>query len=236
MITIALIGADGSGKTTIAKKLMDSPPLPLKYLYMGLNIESSNYALPTSRFVYRLKLLKYKRKNKDLEGTKLKNLSLHQLEDNRSIDKRGKLGATARLINRVSEELYRQCIAWIFQIRGYNVLYDRHFIFDAATIQTGKQLKNQRLTTKIHRWFLNNFYTKPNLSILLHAPAEILFERKREVDIEYLSNRTETFLKVGKQLKNFVVIDATQPIDKVFNDVLEVIKNFTVADKNLIFL
>jgi len=231
MITIALIGADGSGKTTIAKKLMDSPPLPLKYLYMGLNIESSNYALPTSRFVYKLKLLKYKRKNKDLKDIKLKNLSLHELDDNRSVDKRGKLGATARLLNRVSEELYRQFISWIFQIRGYNVLFDRHFIFDTATIQTGQQLKNQRMTTKIHRWFLNNFYAEPDLSILLHAPADLLYERKREVDIDYLANRTEIFLSVGKTLRNFVIIDATQPVDKVFKDVIQAINEFLIANK-----
>ena len=42
MATIALIGADGSGKTTIAKMLLESPPAKMKYLYMGLNIESSN--------------------------------------------------------------------------------------------------------------------------------------------------------------------------------------------------
>jgi len=80
MSTIALIGADGSGKTTIARMLLESPPVKMKYLYMGLNTESSNYALPTSRLIYYLKLLKYKKKNKDIKDVKLKNLSLHEFQ------------------------------------------------------------------------------------------------------------------------------------------------------------
>lgn len=226
MKTIALIGADGSGKTTVAKKIMQSPPVPLKYLYMGLNIESSNYALPTSRLAYKVKLWEYKRKHKHLKNVELKNISLHQIDDNRRGDPRGKVGATARLVKRVSEELYRLFISWTFQIRGYNVLFDRHFIFDAATSATGEELKKQRFTNKIHRWFLNNVYSKPDLVIFLNAPAEVLYERKHEVDVEYLKTRTETFLKVGKALKNFVIVDTTQPIEKVFNEVNNTIIDF----------
>lgn len=226
MATIALIGADGSGKTTIAKMLLDSPPAKMKYLYMGLNIESSNYALPTSRLIYYLKLLKYKKKNKNIKDVKLKNLSLHNIEEDRTVDKRGKLGAFARLANRMAEAWYRQVISWIFQLSGYTVLYDRHYIFDSSTNQTGEELKNQRLTTKIHQWMINNMLSKPKLVFLLHAPPEVLFERKGEADIEYLKARTESFMKVGKSLKNFIVVDATQPIDKVFADVFSESKKF----------
>jgi thymidylate kinase len=226
MATIALIGADGSGKTTIAKMLLDSPPVRMKYLYMGLNIESSNYALPTSRLIYYLKLLKYKKKNKNLKDVKLKNLSLHELNDDRSIDTRSKIGATARMVNRMAEAWYRQIISWIFQLRGYTVLYDRHYIFDSSTNQTGEELKKQRLTTKMHRWMINNLLSKPKLVFLLHAPPEVLFERKGEADIEYLKARTESFLKVGKGLKNFIIVDATQPIDKVYEEVFTKTKNF----------
>jgi thymidylate kinase len=226
MATIALIGADGSGKTTIAKMLIDSPPVKMKYLYMGLNIESSNYALPTSRLIFYLKLLKYKKKNKNLKDVKLKNLSLHQLDDDRSTDTRSKIGATARLLNRMAEAWYRQLISWIFQLRGYTVLYDRHYIFDSSTNQSGEELKNQRLTTKIHRWMINNMLSKPKLVFLLHAPPEVLYERKREANIEYLKARTESFMKVGSKLKNFIIIDATQPIDKVFADVYNKSKEF----------
>jgi len=230
MATIALIGADGSGKTTIAEMLLKSPPVKMKYLYMGLNIESSNYALPTSRLIYYLKLLKYKKKNKNLKDVKLKNLSLHDLNDDRSLDTRNKIGATARMINRIAEAWYRQLISWIFQLRGYTVLYDRHYIFDSSTNQTGEELKKQRLTTKIHRWLINNMLSKPKLVFLLYAPPDVLFERKGEADIEYLKRRTEIFMSAGKQLKNFVIVDAPQPIDKVFADVYNKSKEFLLKN------
>ena len=226
MATIALIGADGSGKTTIAKMLLDSPPAKMKYLYMGLNIESSNHALPTSRLIFYLKLLKYKRKNKDLKNVKLKNLSLHNIEEERTVDKRGKLGAIARLANRMAEAWYRQFISWLFQLRGYVVLYDRHYIFDSATNKTPEELKKQRLTNKIHLWMTNNLISEPKLVFLLYAPPEILYERKREANIEYLQKKTENYMKVGSTLKNFIVIDATQPINKVFADVFNKSKEF----------
>ena len=232
MATIALIGADGSGKTTIADMLLESPPVRMKYLYMGLNIESSNYALPTSRLIYYLKLLKYKKKNKDLKDVKLKNMSLHELDDNRSVDKRNKLGAVARLLNRLAESWYRQLISWVFQLRGFVVLYDRHYIFDSSTNQTNDELNKQRFTTKIHRWMINNVYSKPDLVIFLYAPAEVLFERKGEADIEYLEGRTQSFMKVGKKFKNFITVDATQDVNKVFEDTKSEIVNFLSNHKN----
>ena len=232
MATIALIGADGSGKTTIADMLLESPPVRMKYLYMGLNIESSNYALPTSRLIYYLKLLRYKKKNKDLKDVKLRNMSLHELDDNRSVDKRNKIGAIARLLNRLAEAWYRQLISWIFQLRGFVVLYDRHYIFDSSTNQTNDELKKQRFTTKIHRWMINNVYSKPSLVIFLYAPAEVLFERKGEADIEYLEGRTQSFMKAGKKIKNFIIVDATQDVNKVYEDTKSEIINFLNNHKN----
>jgi thymidylate kinase len=233
MATIALIGADGSGKTTIAKMLLDSPPAKMKYLYMGLNIESSNYALPTSRLIFYLKLLKYKRRNKNLKDVKLKNLSLHNIEEDRTVDTRGKLGAIARLTNRMAEAWYRQVISWIFQLRGYVVLYDRHYIFDTSTNKTREELKKQRLTSKIHLWMTKNLISKPKLVFLLYAPPEVLFERKREANIEYLKTKTENYMKVGSTLQNFIIIDATQPLDKVFADVFNKSKEFLNNHKQI---
>ncbi|MDQ4078675.1 MAG: hypothetical protein M3220_20845, partial [Chloroflexota bacterium] len=58
MFTVALIGADGAGKTTVGKRLEGALPLPAKYIYMGINLESSNLVLPTTRLILEVKRLR----------------------------------------------------------------------------------------------------------------------------------------------------------------------------------
>jgi thymidylate kinase len=79
---------------------------------------------------------------------------------------------------------------------------------------------------------INNAYSKPDLVIFLYAPAEILYERKGEADIEYLEGRTQSFMKVGKKFKNFVIVDATQDVNKVFEDTKSEIVSYLNNHKN----
>ena len=51
MFTVALIGPDGAGKTTIGRRLEQTLPLPVRYVYMGINYEASNHVLPTTRLI-----------------------------------------------------------------------------------------------------------------------------------------------------------------------------------------
>src|SRR5437667_23836 len=64
--TVALIGPDGAGKTTIGRRLEKSLPLPVRYLYMGVNAEASNALLPTTRVLRAPAPLLWRRKQ---EGT-----------------------------------------------------------------------------------------------------------------------------------------------------------------------
>jgi hypothetical protein len=59
--TVALIGPDGCGKTSVARLLLQTSRVSMKYLYMGLSIDSSNAALPTSRLVHWWKVRQHKR-------------------------------------------------------------------------------------------------------------------------------------------------------------------------------
>jgi thymidylate kinase len=220
MATIAIIGQDGAGKSTISKMIINNSDLKIKYIYMGRNPESGNFNLPTSKLIYFLKIYTYKKKNKIKEYQQAKKISLHELDKDRKIDTRGKIGAFLRLLNRLAEEYYRLVISWSYQLRGYLVLYDRHFIYDNIPDKLDTSEQKNRLTTRIHNWFLNNLYEKPGIIIFLNAPAEILYKRKGEATIKYIRAKNEAFLEYGKQLNNFVIVDASQPVDKVFNDVM----------------
>ena len=213
MLTVALIGADGAGKTTISHQLLESFPLPIKYLYMGMNVQSSNVALPTSRLIFYLKVRKHMKAQKKAGKPQTEVVSLHSIEHRR--DTRGRLGAILRLVNRIAEESYRHLVAWTYQLRKNIVLYDRHFLFDFAKTST----KEKRTTDRIHNWFLNHVYPQPDLVIFLDAPPEVLYARKPEVPVDYLRKRREAFLAKGAAMPNFIQVDASQPLEAVYEEV-----------------
>jgi thymidylate kinase len=224
MFTVALIGADGAGKTTVAKELVRSFPLPIKYLYMGTNPESSNFALPTSRLILFLKLHSYRSHAKQLGITQPDYVSTHHPAHRR--DRRGKVGATLRLLNRLAEEWFRQIISWLYQLRRYIVVYDRHFFFDAAPSRIDSRPQKQRRTDAIHYWLLNHLYPKPDLVIFLDVSPKEQVKRKQEVTLDYLHGRREAFLDQGRKLTHFIRVDAGQPVDKVVADVSQVMMQF----------
>ena len=217
--TVALIGPDGSGKSAVAKALLESSPLPLKYLYMGTNIESSNVALPTSRLIHKWKVYQHKkslqRSGKEVPAT----VNFHGIEHR--VDKRGKLGGVGRLLRRVSEEIYRQLVSWLYQLGGNVVLYDRHFLFDAVPVPT--DTTRRRFTETAHHWFLKKLYPRPGLAIFLDAPAEVMYARKQEVPIEYLERDRTNLLLKSCYAKMFVSVDSTKPLEEVVSTVNQLI-------------
>src|SRR5690242_1496832 len=108
MISVALIGGDGAGKTTIARMLQASSGLPIRYMYMGFSMQSTNMALPTSRLAETLKGSQA-REAKPGEPFRRKRLTLWSV---------------LRLGNRIAEEWYRQLCSYVHRRRGQIVLYD----------------------------------------------------------------------------------------------------------------
>ena len=216
---IAFVGSDGFGKTTIVKKLLKEFPGSLKYMYMGLNLESSNYLLPTSKILLKIKLKSLKKNTTFSENDDQSSFSTHHISQ-RQI-KRNKVLVLFRTINRIMEAWYRQIISWFFKVYGNIVIYDRHFLFDTAP----RPEDNIPLSNKIFRWFLTHFYPKPDLVFFLDADPEILLKRKQEVPYEYLANQRIAILEQGKRTRGFIKIDAAQSIEKVYSQVEKHIKS-----------
>ncbi len=212
MFSVALIGPDGAGKTTMTARLQLCATIPVKCLYMGINIEASNHALPTSRLVEYFK----RRKNKESGAYRCVDDSAPGRE-NAKRSPRGWVWAIGRLINRLLEEWYRQLLSWGYQIGGYAVVYDRHFLYDFTL--DGIDGEKQPADKRLHRWLLEKCYPQPHLTIYLDAPAEVLFARKGEKTLEELERRRQAFLQLGYRAKNFVQIDATRPFDVVYAEV-----------------
>ncbi|MGD8727870.1 MAG: hypothetical protein PVH40_09505 [Gemmatimonadales bacterium] len=210
MASIALIGPDGAGKTTIARRIELSCDVPTRYLYMGVNIESSNVALPTTKLGLRIKRLLQSNRGRRCDASAT-----------RASSKRTRLvrtlRAVARFSNLVADEWYRQVISWWHQMRGYIVLCDRYYPFDFNRhLQVDGQ---ERRLFRFHRYLLERLYPRPTLVIFLDAPAAVLFARKREGTLESLEARRQSFLRLDQELPNFVRIDATRPVSEVVQEV-----------------
>jgi thymidylate kinase len=217
MFSVTLIGPDGAGKTTITRRLESSGLLPFRYLYMGVNISASNAALPTSRLAEWLKQISRRRAGANSVAP------ANRIRAPRR-GARARIRAIARITNRLAEEWFRQGVSWYYQLRGYVVLYDRHFALDFAPEITSDQPIS--LERRLHGWFLTHLYPLPDLVIFLDAPGEVLFARKGESTVEELERRRQGFLRQGERLPAFVRVDATRPLEEVYQDVAGCIVRF----------
>jgi thymidylate kinase len=220
MFTVSLIGVDGVGKTTVAKLLERSLPLSMKYIYMGLNMSAANFSLPTTRIwhaVGRRKLSKDKSSHflSKREAYSSQNYQYNSLLRQVITFFRKALGMT----NLILEEWYRQSIAYLYDKLGYIVIFDRHFIYDFLHTE-GYETKDQGSTKKkIHNLVRSKTMLKPDLVVCLDAPAEVVFQRKGEFNIEYLEMKRRQYLSLRMVVNNFVIVDANRSLDLVVKDV-----------------
>lgn len=226
MFTVALVGGDGAGKTTIAKNL-ESSRLRIKYLYMGVSTRSSNRALPTSRLVLFLKRRSYKNRLGESDKTRSGDIPANELEYGEA--EHGSIWAFARFLNRLAEAWYRQSVAFIYEMQGYVVIFDRHFFFDSAPDIINSDAQKQHRLDRLFHWLMSYCYPRPDLAIFLDAPGELLYERKREASPDYLNRQRKAFIEQGKKLRNFVRVDATQPLNQVLAEVTQRIMDFSVS-------
>ncbi len=226
--TVAVVGADGSGKSTVIENILQSSVEPVKCVYMGASVDASNVSLPTTR------LLQYIKKRRmahfvDTSG-RLPPATLMS-EEMRAKMPRGKIAKAVGLVNRVAEEWYRQLHVWAYQLRGYSVLCDRHFLFEYCPDAVSIDAKDQWLSVRIHSWLLRRLFPKPDLVIFLDAPVETLLARKSEWPLEHLERQRAGIIEQGRVCDNFVRVDANQPLEIVLSQVRASLERFRIENQ-----
>jgi thymidylate kinase len=220
--TVALIGPDGAGKTTIARRLESSLDVSVKYLYMGVNPDASNHLLPTTRLAHALK----RRRGAPPDTAGPPESRRAAKPPPRGLRRvRSTSRSLLRVANRLAEEWHRQLVASHHLRRGAIVVFDRHFFADYYVYDVVRN-GNRSLARRIHGFALRRFYPRPDLVVYLDAPPEALLARKGEGTLESLARRRREYLELARVLKQFHVVDASRPLDEVTRDVVGLIDNF----------
>jgi hypothetical protein len=188
-------------------------------IYMGVNLEASTLMLPTTRLLLAAKRARGGRP--DLVAS-----SLRDVQDAPAAPAR--LGArwrnTARLGVWMTEEWLRQLVALGHSLRGRIVIFDRHFYLDYyhADVENGRP---RSAAERLHGWMLARVYPKPDLVILLDAPADVLHARKPEATVAWLERRRQQYLELAPLVPEFVIVDVDRPLEAVVSEVVAAIES-----------
>jgi thymidylate kinase len=218
--TITLVGADGAGKTTLARRLCAELGRPVKRIYMGSNPAAATHMLPTTRLWLALRRLLGRDvhrggppaagaiRTRPADG-------LHRwLAHAKSL---------ASLALRVPEECYRMLLAELYARRGYLVVLDRHPHADYHAQRIAGERGWLRLGDRIHGLLLAHVYPKPSETILLEAPPEVLHARKPEGSLEAVRSRCAEYRALTATLPGMVVLDVTDDEDRVLATLVHVL-------------
>jgi thymidylate kinase len=220
-LSVALVGPDGAGKSTISARLRQAAlPAPVTTIYMGVNLEASSVMLPTTRLLLAAKRARGGRP--DLVASSLRDVE----DDDRTAPagRRSALRSSARMAVWMTEEWFRQLLALGQGLRGRIVVFDRHFFLDyyhADVDSAGRRGPAQRL----HGWMLRRMYPRPDLVIMLDAPAEVLHARKPEATVAWLERRRQQYLELAPLVPQFVVVDVDRPLDAAVSEVVTAIES-----------
>ena len=98
--------------------------------------------------------------------------------------------------------------------RSQLMVFDRYIydlLVDSKRVRYGGPAWLLRLAARV--------VPHPDLVILLDAPPEVLWSRKREVPFEEVRRQREAYLAVARRLPFAVVVNAAQPLHDVIRDV-----------------
>jgi thymidylate kinase len=104
---------------------------------------------------------------------------------------------------------------------GYLVIADRHSLFDLIADPLRYRYGGPKWLVRLAL----RLVPKPDLVLLLDAPLEVLLARKSELPAEKMAELRHNYLQLCSQIPNCSMIDASQPLAEVVSSVKEKLRS-----------
>lgn len=222
MLTVAVIGADGSGKSTVTGLVVDQLGIPARRMYLGISAASATHPLPTTTLLHQARLAA----KRPLPATGPPDVG--PLVPSRR-GATGQVRAFARLTNRLCEELYQEAFRRWHQGRGRVVVCDRFYLADFHAHDLSDD-PDRTWDRRVHGLFLRRCFSAPDLVVHLTAPAEVLHDRKHEGSVESLARRQAEYASYAQSTVGSLEVDATKPIPEIVDIVTRAIHQRLTED------
>jgi len=215
-LVVAVVGPDGTGKSTIVRRLPDLLGGSVKTVYAGDNPEAGDGMLPTTR------LLWWHRRR--THGPPVHGPPPIERPPRRSLARRSLTAPVSvfLLANQCAEEWARLRRASRWAAAGNLVVLDRSYLHDYwhHDIEAVDRSPLQR----VHGFWLEHVLPRADLTIVLDAPPEVLFARKPEGTLAAVARRRAEYAHLEHLCAATVVVDVARPLAEVEAAVLDTIR------------
>ena len=209
--TVAVVGPDGAGKSTLVAALHAVPELETLPIYMGVDRRKATHSLPTTRWLVR----RLRHANHGRDGSRTTRTTA------------GRMRRRARDLVALPHELmefgFRYLVGWWARRDGRIVIFDRYIYDPLIDARVDGRGGWERFRGRVFA----TLFPAPDLIIVLEAPGSVLYARKGEHGEKRLDLVRRETARMASRARRAVFLDASEPIADVTARAVEEIRALT---------
>jgi len=208
-LIVALLGPDGSGKTTLAEYIVKQQLFNAKYVYMGRD----QFLIPTRKILKSvLRLIQGRPGSKPVSPSASSDETLIPVtgESRHALD-------VVRLLHDMADFYLRYLVFNHFPYRYGKLIVNDRYVYD---LMIGNEQVQKH---PFFRKYILRLFPKPDMVFILSVPANDMFVRKGEHTPGFLQAQKVQYGKLQTTLKNCHIIQTDVAIETSVNRVIALI-------------